>query len=60
MDEEILAAFFRKHHICKLSFFGSVLRDDFGPTVKVVDPVVLKNTLELTRRKVQAELASKE
>lgn len=24
-------AFCRKHHIRKLSFFGSVLRDDFGP-----------------------------
>ncbi|MCX6645234.1 MAG: nucleotidyltransferase family protein [bacterium] len=26
-----LAAFCRKHYILKLSFFGSVLRDDFGP-----------------------------
>ena len=26
---EKLAAFCRKHHIKKLSFFGSVLRDDF-------------------------------
>lgn len=26
-----LTAFCRKHHIQKLSFFGSVLRDDFGP-----------------------------
>lgn len=26
-----LAEFCRKHHIVKLSFFGSVLRDDFGP-----------------------------
>ncbi len=29
-DAEI-ADFCRKHHIRKLSFFGSVLRDDFGP-----------------------------
>ncbi len=28
---ERLAGFCRKHHIVKLSFFGSVLRDDFGP-----------------------------
>lgn len=28
---ERLAEFCRKHHIVKLSFFGSVLRDDFGP-----------------------------
>ncbi len=28
---EKLAAYCRRHHIRKLSFFGSVLRDDFGP-----------------------------
>ncbi len=27
-----LAAFCRKHHIRKLAFFGSVLREDFKPT----------------------------
>lgn len=26
-----VAEFCRKHHIRKLSFFGSVLREDFGP-----------------------------
>jgi predicted nucleotidyltransferase len=26
-----VAAFCRRHHVCKLSLFGSVLRDDFGP-----------------------------
>ena len=26
-----LAAFCRRHHIRKLSLFGSVVRDDFGP-----------------------------
>jgi uncharacterized protein len=26
-----LAAFCRRHHIRRLAFFGSVLRDDFGP-----------------------------
>ncbi len=31
IDREKLAAFCRKHHIRKLAFFGSVLRDDFGP-----------------------------
>ncbi len=30
-----LAAFCAKHHITKLSFFGSVLRSDFGPTSDV-------------------------
>jgi hypothetical protein len=26
-----LAEFCKKHHICKLALFGSVLRDDFAP-----------------------------
>lgn len=28
---EELATFCRRHHICRLALFGSVLRDDFGP-----------------------------
>ncbi|MBI2568417.1 MAG: nucleotidyltransferase domain-containing protein [Candidatus Schekmanbacteria bacterium] len=31
IDREKLAAFARRHRIRRLSFFGSVLRDDFGP-----------------------------
>ena len=31
VDREKIAAFCRRHHVRKLSFFGSVLRDDFGP-----------------------------
>jgi predicted nucleotidyltransferase len=31
VDHETIADFCRCHHIRKLSFFGSVLRDDFGP-----------------------------
>ena len=31
VDQNIIDAFCRKHHIRKLSLFGSVLRDDFGP-----------------------------
>lgn len=31
VSQEEIAAFCRRHHICKLAFFGSVLRDDFGP-----------------------------
>jgi predicted nucleotidyltransferase len=31
IDHEKLAEFCRKNHIRKLSFFGSVLRDDFNP-----------------------------
>lgn len=28
---EVLAAFCRRNHIRRLSLFGSILRDDFGP-----------------------------
>jgi hypothetical protein len=31
IPKEKLADFCRRHHICKLSLFGSVLRDDFSP-----------------------------
>ena len=31
VDRDKIADFCRRHHIRKLSFFGSVLRDDFGP-----------------------------
>jgi uncharacterized protein len=31
IDQEAIADFCRRHHIRKLAFFGSVLRDDFRP-----------------------------
>jgi len=31
INSDKIGAFCRKHHIRRLSFFGSVLRDDFGP-----------------------------
>ena len=31
VDREKLAEFCRRNHIRRLSFFGSVLREDFGP-----------------------------
>jgi predicted nucleotidyltransferase len=31
LDPDKIDAFCKKHHIGKLSFFGSVLREDFGP-----------------------------
>ena len=31
VDHEKIAAFCRRNHIRKLAFFGSVIRDDFGP-----------------------------
>jgi len=35
IPEETLADFCRRHHIRKLSFFGSVLSDSFGPSSDV-------------------------
>ena len=32
VPREAIAAFCRKHHIRRLAFFGSVLRDDFSPS----------------------------
>jgi hypothetical protein len=34
-DQSQIAEFCRRHHIRKLAFFGSVLRDDFGPNSDV-------------------------
>ena len=31
VPEDIMEEFCRQHHIRKLAFFGSVVRDDFGP-----------------------------
>jgi len=31
IPKEEIAAFSRRHRICRLAFFGSVLRDDFAP-----------------------------
>ena len=30
IDQDLIAEFCRKHHMTRLSLFGSVLRDDFG------------------------------
>lgn len=35
IDQAVIAAFCRKYHIRRLALFGSVLRDDFGPTSDV-------------------------
>jgi hypothetical protein len=35
VDRGALAEFCRRHRIRKLAFFGSVLRDDFGPSSDV-------------------------
>ena len=31
IDRDLVSAFCRRHHVKRLSLFGSVLRDDFGP-----------------------------
>jgi len=35
IDSDKIADFCRRHHIRRLSLFGSVLRDDFGPASDV-------------------------
>ena len=35
IDTDRLKSFCQRHHIRKLAFFGSVLRNDFGPTSDV-------------------------
>ncbi len=35
VPEDRVSEFCRKHHIRRLAFFGSVLRDDFGPNSDV-------------------------
>lgn len=35
LDKEMLAEFCRRHRIRKMAFFGSVLREDFGPASDV-------------------------
>ena len=35
LPKDKIASFCKKHHIRKLSLFGSVLRDDFGPNSDV-------------------------
>ncbi|HEX4964942.1 MAG TPA: nucleotidyltransferase family protein [Thermoanaerobaculia bacterium] len=39
IDRKKLEAFCRRHHVRKLAFFGSVLRDDFRPESDVDVPV---------------------
>ena len=35
VPDEAVTGLCHRHHICKLAFFGSVLRDDFGPNSDV-------------------------
>jgi len=35
IDRDRIAEFCRRHHVRRLALFGSVLRDDFGPTSDV-------------------------
>ena len=52
IDKPALAEFCRKNHIRKLSLFGSILRDDFGPTSDVdmlveFDPAAVVGLIKL-------------
>jgi predicted nucleotidyltransferase len=35
VDSAVIADFCRRHHVRRLAFFGSVLRNDFGPESEV-------------------------
>jgi hypothetical protein len=54
VDQQQIADFCRRHHICKLAFFGSVLRDDFRPDSDVdvlveFDPAYIPGLFGLMR-----------
>jgi len=40
LDQQYIVAFCRRHHIQRLSLFGSVLRDDFDPEASDIDFLV--------------------
>jgi predicted nucleotidyltransferase len=43
VNQDQLAAFCRRYHIRRLSFYGSVLRDDFGPESDVDVLIAFEN-----------------
>jgi predicted nucleotidyltransferase len=58
IPKERLAEFCRRHQIGKLSLFGSVLRDDFGPESDVdvlveFDPVAVVGYFELAEMEME-------
>ena len=58
VDRQVLADFCRKHHIAKLAFFGSVLRDDFRPDSDVdvlveFEPEQIHGLFELIRMQLE-------
>jgi uncharacterized protein len=64
--KEEIADFCRRHHIIKLSFFGSILRDDFRPTSDIdvlveFEPGNVPGLFRLARmeRKLSALLGNK-
>ena len=61
IPQKEIAGFCRKHNIRKLSLFGSVLRDDFGPDSDIdvlveFDPEVKYGLFDMVR--IQDELAA--
>ena len=59
IPKEEFAVFCRRNHICKLAFFGSVLRDDFtsGSDVDVLVEFELGHTPGLAFFAMQRELS---
>ncbi len=60
VDADVLAAFCRRHHIRRLAFFGSVLRDDFTPSsdVDVLVEFELGHVPGLALFSMEAELST--
>ncbi len=61
VSKSLLAEFCRRNHIRRLAFFGSVLRDDFGPESDVdvlveFEPEAVPGFLGLAR--IEAELSA--
>lgn len=59
VDSERIADFCRRNHITRLSFFGSVLREDFGPDsdVDVLVEFEKEHVPGLTFFSMEAELS---
>jgi hypothetical protein len=58
LDYDRLSNFCRRNHIVRLSFFGSVLRDDFGPgsdadMLAEFDPGAVVTLLDMARMEIE-------
>lgn len=60
IPQEQIAAFCQKHHVRKLAFFGSVLRDDFRPDSDVdvlveFQPTAHPTLFDMARMQIELE-----